>query len=88
MDYVEIARFNSRLEAEAIGHALDQYGIPFLIQSPDIGMFGPGFLGSAPGGAGLSVPADRAEEASELLHCAVHPGDEAEDEPSSGSGGD
>ncbi len=78
MDYVEIARFDSRLEAETIGHALDQYDIPFLIQSPDIGMFGPGFTGRAPGGAGLHVPADRAEEAKELLHCAVRPHSEPE----------
>ena len=52
MEYVEIARFNSRLEAEAIGHALDQYDIPFLVQSPDIGRFGPGCAGGAPGPAG------------------------------------
>ncbi len=88
MDYVEIARFNSRLEAEAIGHALDQYDIPFLIQSPDIGMFGPGFVGSAPGGAGLHVPADRAEEVSELLNCVVKPAGELEagDEPEPSAG--
>ena len=71
MEFTEIARFDSRLEAEALGHALDQYGIPFLIQSHDIGMFGPGHLGRTPGGAGLCVPADRAEQASELLHCAI-----------------
>lgn len=71
MDYVEIARFDSRLEAETVGHALDQYGISFLVQSDDIGMFGPGHMGRTPGGAGLRVPADRAEEAKELLHCAV-----------------
>lgn len=71
MDYVEIARFDSRLEAETVGHALDQYGIPFLVQSDDIGMFGPGHMGRTPGGAGLRVPADRTEEAKELLHCAV-----------------
>ncbi len=68
MDYVEIARFDSRLEAETIGHALDQYGIPFQVQSHVLAVFGPG-----PGGAGLHVPADRAEEANELLHCAVQP---------------
>ncbi len=69
MDYLEIARFGSRLEAEAIGHALDQYQIPFLVRSDDIGMFGPGHLGRTPAGAGLLVPADRAEEARELLNC-------------------
>ena len=76
MEFVEIARFASRLEAETIGHALDQYGIEFYVQSTDIGMFGPGFIGAAPGGAGLCVPQDRAEEAAQLLRCAVNPEDE------------
>ncbi len=79
MNYVEIARFESRLEAETIGHALDQYDIAFLIQSHDIGMFGPGHMGRTPGGAGLLVPADRAEEASKLLHCVVQPPATVED---------
>ncbi len=80
-EFVEIARFDSRLEAETIGHALDQFDIPFFIQSHDIGMFGPGHMGRTPGGAGLCVPAEKAEEASELLHCAVRGDDEAEDAP-------
>ena len=71
MEFVEIARFSSRLEAEAIGHALDQYDIPFLVQSPDIGMFGPGLVGRTPVGAALCVPADRVDEVGELLSCVV-----------------
>jgi len=71
MDFVEIARFSSRLEAETIGHALDQYDIPFLVQSPDVGMFGPGMIGTSPAGAQLLVPEDRATEARELLNCVV-----------------
>ncbi len=73
MEFIEIARFSSRLEAETIGHALDSYEIPFLVQSHDVGMFGPGHTGPTPSGAGLCVPANRAEEASELLHCAINP---------------
>ena len=73
MKYVEIARFNSRLEAETIGHALDQYDIPFVVQSPDIGIFGPGMTGSSPLGASLQVPEDRVEEVEELLNCVVRP---------------
>jgi hypothetical protein len=69
MDYKEVARFNSRLEAEAIGHALDQYSIPFLVQSSDVGMFGPGMTGWSPQGASLLVPADRVAEVHELLTC-------------------
>lgn len=71
MKYVEIARFSSRLEAETIGHALDQYDIPFLVQSPDIGIFGPGHVGMVPMGASLRVPEDRLAEVEELLTCVV-----------------
>lgn len=73
MDFVEIARFNSRLEAEAVGHALDQYDIPFLVQSPDIAIFGPGMVGVSPVGAQLLVPENRVDEVRELLNCVVEP---------------
>jgi len=73
MDFVEIAVFPSRLEAETIGHALDQFDIPFLIQSHDVGMFGPGMMGATPGGASLRVPADRVDEVRELLTCVIQP---------------
>ncbi len=71
MAYVEVARFGSRLEAESIGHALDQYQIPFVVQSSDIGIFGPGHTGATPGGAALLIPEDRVEEVSKLLSCVV-----------------
>ena len=71
MEFTEIARFSSRLEAETIGHALDQFDIPFLVQSADIGMFGPGMIGTSPAGAQLLVPQNRQEEARELLNCVV-----------------
>ena len=68
-DFEEVARFPSRLEAETIGHALDQYDIPFMVQSADVGMFGPGMTGWSPEGARLLVPADRVQEVLELLSC-------------------
>jgi len=71
MEFAEIARFSSRLEAETIGHALDQFDIPFLVQSADVGMFGPGMIGTSPAGAQLLVPEDREAEARELLNCVV-----------------
>ncbi|MEM1181046.1 MAG: hypothetical protein AAGM22_22080 [Acidobacteriota bacterium] len=72
-EMVEIAVFPSRLEAETIGHALDEHGIPFLIQSHDVGMFGPGMVGYTPGGASLRVPSSRLEEVRELISCVVKP---------------
>ena len=71
MECVESARFNSRLEAETVGHALDQYDIPFLVQSADVGMFGPGMIGISPAGAQLLVPQDCVETVRDLLTCLV-----------------
>ena len=73
---VEIARFPSRLEAESIGHALDQYDIDFVVRSDDVGMFGPGMIGWSPQGASLWVAADRADEVRELLSCVSSPGED------------
>ena len=73
MDFKKIAHFNSRLEAETIGHALDQYNIPFLVQSTDIGIFGPGHMGNTTAGADLCVPEDRMDEVARLLDCVVKP---------------
>ena len=73
MSYTEVAWFSSRVEAETIGHALDQYDIPFLVQSGDTGMFGPGMIGRSPVGASLLVPADRIDEVRQLLDCVVQP---------------
>lgn len=73
MELVEIAHFPSRLEAEAIGHALDQHGIPFLVQSPDVGIFGPGMIGPTSSGARLLVSAEHEEEVRALLSCVVRP---------------
>ncbi|MEL7058413.1 MAG: hypothetical protein AAGN46_00145 [Acidobacteriota bacterium] len=92
MDFVEIARFPSRYEAETVGHALDEHGIPFLVQSADVGIFGPGMGGFSPEGAALKVPRDRVEEVSRLLTCVVQPieadafgpGDPAGDDPAAG----
>ena len=73
MSFREVAWFNSRLEAEAVGHALDQQEIPFLVQSSDVGMFGPGMIGRSPVGASLLVAEEDVERVRELLSCVVRP---------------
>ncbi|MEM9553811.1 MAG: hypothetical protein AAGC60_06110 [Acidobacteriota bacterium] len=73
MEFVEVAKFGSRYEAETVGHALDQHGIPFFVQSADVGIFGPGMGGWSPVGAALRVPKDRVDEVAELLSCVVQP---------------
>lgn len=78
-ELVEIARFPSRLEAESIGHALDQYDIPFIVRSDDVGIYGPGMTGWSPQGASLWVAAGQVDEVRKLLSCVVAPLDEPEE---------
>ncbi len=80
MKLVEIARFDSRLEAEAVGHALDAHQIPFLVQGSDIGMFGPGMIGRSPVEVSLQVPESALEEVKRLLDCVIRPRSEGEEE--------
>ena len=80
MKYTEVARFGSRAEAETVGHALDQFDIPFMVQSADTGMFGPGMVGWSPAGAALLVPEERLAEVRELLDCVVRDAEAAADE--------
>lgn len=80
-ELVEIARFPSRLEAESIGHALDQYDIGFVVRSDDVGMYGPGMIGWSPQGASLWVAADQVDTVRELLSCVVAPLEESEADP-------
>ena len=81
MKFVEIARFDSRLEAEAVGHALDAHKIPFLVQGSDIGMFGPGMVGRSPVEVSLQVPESALEEVKRLLDCVIsEPEAEAEED--------
>ncbi len=83
MDFVKIASLNSRIEAETIGHALDQYDIPHQVKTDDAG----GMLVPMLPGASIWVPSDKAQLAKKLLSC-IEPGadavDEAAKEPESG----
>jgi len=87
-ELVEIARFPSRLEAESIGHALDQYDIDFVVRSDDVGIYGPGMIGWSPQGASLWVAAEAAERVRELLSCVVAPVEDSDADEESGNGPD
>lgn len=76
MDFVEVAHFRSRLEAETVGHALDPHGIPFIIKGEDLGIYG-GMPGPTLQGASLWVPEDRVKDVAALLSCVVKPPPEA-----------
>lgn len=85
--FVQVARFGSVLEAEAVGHALDAYGIQFLVKSEGV-LFGQGAASAAMDGATLWVPAEQADDVARLLACVVRPPDEGAgpgpDEPPTG----
>jgi hypothetical protein len=63
MPFVKIKNFPSRMMAEEAQQNLDREGIPSLIQSPDMGIIGPGGGSGLPQGADLYVPEERKEEA-------------------------
>lgn len=65
-DFVVLHLFHLRMEAEMAGEILKEAEIPYLIQSEDIGLFGPG-AGPAPGGARLMVRKADLEDAKVLL---------------------
>lgn len=64
--FIQLSVFPSRLEAEMAGEILGRVEIPFLIQSDDIGIFGPGAV-PAPSGAKLLVREEDFSEAESLL---------------------
>jgi len=66
MDYAKLMTFPSRLEAEMAAEVLKKAQIPFIIQSEDTGIFGPGNVPS-PRGARLLVPREDMKLARELL---------------------
>ncbi len=64
--FVTLHLFSSRLEAEMVGEILRQAEIPYLIQSEDIGIFGPG-ASPVPGGVRMVVRESDLEYAKGLL---------------------
>ena len=66
IDFMLLYLFPSRMEAEMAGEILKQAEIPFLIQSDDIGLFGPGAT-PAPAGARLLVREIDLDDAKALL---------------------
>jgi hypothetical protein len=65
--WVELISCTYRYQAEMLVEALEEAGIPTLIQGPEAGVFGYGFGGPTPKGITLSVPEDRLEDARRVL---------------------
>jgi hypothetical protein len=66
MACAELRIFSSRMQAEMAKELLTQAGIPALIQSDDIAVFGPGHPG-APSGVKLLVREEYLDEARGLI---------------------
>ena len=66
MGYTKLRTFSSRMEAEMAAELLKKAQIPFIIQSEDTGIFGPGNMPS-PRGARLLVPREDVKRALVLL---------------------
>jgi hypothetical protein len=77
--WTKIRVFPSRLEAEAVGNALENQGIPVLMKGDDLGIFGPGHSWATPQGVSLWVPTEHLEEVRELLSCLFPPPEVPED---------
>lgn len=70
MDFVRIANFNNKLEAETVGHLLDGEEIPFMIHS-DESIFGEGGVAAY---VFLSVPETDRDKALAIIEGALgHP---------------
>jgi hypothetical protein len=65
--WVPVAAFGAVYEAEMAAARLEDAGIPALVRSSHVGIFGPGFAGPTPQGIQLLVPEERLEEAREVL---------------------
>ncbi len=66
-DFVAFKTYSSTVEAEMHAGILHDAGIPAIVQSPGHGMFGAGFSGLFVHGVTLLVPADRLDDAGDLI---------------------
>ncbi len=76
MRLVAIASFPNRVQAGMAAGVLESRGIAHTIQGDDVGIFGPGFMGSTALGVRLLVPESLVSEAVEVLvDAGLMPGD-------------
>ena len=66
-EWVTVATYSTGLEADIARDALETAGIPVLVRSNSVGIFGPSYGGGVPGGIDLRVPSPELERALEAL---------------------
>lgn len=74
VDWAEAASFPAQYLADLAVQQLEAAGIPVLVKGESTGIWGPGYVGPTPWGIRLLVPADRLDEAREILE----PGEDPE----------
>lgn len=65
--WVRIGSYAAPWESDVDRAALESAGIPVLVKGPEVGIFGPGFIGATGRGVTLFVPSDRLDEARRIL---------------------
>lgn len=65
--WTAVASFPGRFLAEVTIRTLEAEEIPVLVKGEEPGIWGPGFTGLTPQGIEILVPAECAEEASEII---------------------
>lgn len=66
-DFVPIQNYQTASEAEMCAAILREAGIAAILQGPQAGIFGAGFIGASVEGVTLLVPEDQLENALELI---------------------
>lgn len=67
IQWTPVAGYAALYEAEIPRQQLEAVGIPVLVKGVESGIWGPGFPGPTSQGITLLVPAERVEEAREIL---------------------
>jgi hypothetical protein len=65
--WVKLASFPSGLDADIASARLEEADIPVQVRGQQIGVFGPSFQGSVPGGVDLYVPSPELARARDVL---------------------
>jgi putative signal transducing protein len=66
-EWIKLATFGSGLEADIARARLEQADIPVQLRGQHVGIFGPSFQGTVPGGIDVYVPSPEVARARDLL---------------------
>jgi len=67
LHWTKVAEVAATYEGDMARQLLEAHGIPVVVLSDRIGVFGPGFVGPSAFGVSILVPSDRADQARRVL---------------------